>query len=148
MKYLSDMIDVRELRIGNLITGIYTEEVYNETTEEYDEIERRNLCKVLALSSTENDYPIWVECIDKSEAIEYDRFEGIPLTEEWLVKFGFVYSEIKQSFGISCASGLRLSLIDDGVIHVYIGNYPITIQFVHQFMNLFHILTGDELTLI
>ena len=82
----------------------------------------------------------------------YEAVEPIPLTEEWLVKFGF--DEItnvdncdfkeyrmfnKHSFAIQFPCGNEA--------HCYAGNYPIAIKHVHQLQNLYHALTGEELTI-
>jgi hypothetical protein len=74
---------VSELRIGNLVNGIYADNYGHLKIDE-----KETICKVTTLDISDlSDYPIYVE---SDEGIEhFDEFEGIPLTEEWLLKFGF-----------------------------------------------------------
>lgn len=85
---------------------------------------------------------------------DFDRVQGIPLTEEWLVKFGFDKEEAVAtgiavwdefyigSFEIS-NSGTGFS---DWSFLPYQGNV-VKIKYVHQLQNLYFTLTGEELTL-
>ncbi len=57
-------------------------------------------------------------------------FQPIELTEEWLLKMGFTKS--KDSF-----NAFYLELFDD----------VLNIKYVHQLQNLYHALTGEELTI-
>ena len=65
----------------------------------------------------------------------------IPLTEEWLLKFGF--DKIDFQF---IKNGIKLFPIRD---LYYRGNFPIKsdIKYVHQLQNLYFALTGEELTI-
>ncbi len=80
-------------------------------------------------------------------------FEPIPLTEEWLVKFGFEASpflnqNILYSFGI-------LHLLHSDSPNSYGCSFDPEnnnswfreVQFVHQLQNLYFALTGEELTI-
>lgn len=73
-----------------------------------------------------------------------DKVEPIPLTEEWLVKFGFekLYSEYTKGDLM-----IENEYTDKGVWNVSIGKYqsPTDMLFVHQLQNLFFALTGKEL---
>src|SRR5690606_24794976 len=84
----NEMIDVKELRVGNLVLGYCA---YNDENDQEQEI--TNVCKVLSIDSVgAHEYPLWVEAIGKSNDVEeYDGFVPIPLTEEWLRKFNFKY---------------------------------------------------------
>jgi len=78
-----------------------------------------------------------------------EKFETIPLTEEWLTKFGFnrtTYNDpaldIESDFNaeIYYTDDHRLFLHDcDG------GKIGREIQYVHQLQNLYFALTGNEL---
>ena len=98
------------------------------------------------------------ECVDHP-----DRFEPIPLTEEWLVKFGFEkveYDSDKHGYGVEYIlevygiGGFILEYQDDfsivilGVVEE-LGIAPNIDLFkhVHQLQNLYIALTGEELTL-
>lgn len=76
-------------------------------------------------------------------------FEPIPLTEEWLEKFGFEYDQItfqKSLLMISFSSNWDKSTI-------WINSFAFgkierhDVIYVHQLQNLFFALTGEELTL-
>jgi hypothetical protein len=82
-----------------------------------------------------------VENSDGNYAIPSDKLKPIPLTEEWLLKFGF--DKIDFQF---IKNGIKLFPIRD---LYYRGNFPIKsdIKYVHQLQNLFFALTGEELTI-
>ena len=88
--------------------------------------------------------------------------EPIPLTEEWMLKFGFervsekwfcfkdrfyllahshtIYHPVESKYELKF---LDLYLKSDGVQHAMIGS----IKYVHQLQNLYFALTGEELTI-
>jgi hypothetical protein len=78
---------------------------------------------------------------------EYDFFEPIPLTEEWLLKFGFEYISDYESY----IKKFNTEHHSDGVIirknDFVLCDIDIRIQLkhVHQLQNLYFALTGDEL---
>jgi hypothetical protein len=59
----------KELRIGNLVKGTDGNEI----------------CRVEEIQSNGLAFSTEIE----ASWVEIDYFEGIPLTEEWLLKFGF-----------------------------------------------------------
>ena len=61
----------------------------------------------------------------------------IPLTEEWLLKFGF--EKKSHSFVI-----YPVSIKKQGVAYFYVPT-SIHLKYVHQLQNLFHSLTNEEL---
>lgn len=75
-----------------------------------------------------------------------DYFEPIPLTEEWLLRFGFntisdrifFYGNFGYEFGITNRAVLKNEK------HFVL--FP-KIKYVHQLQNLYFALTGEELTL-
>ena len=90
------------------------------------------------LSPTEGEIQIengWQ--IDEGEEVE-----PIPLTEEWLVKFGFE----NNSMNLDEEGFLHLDISFIGGVNVYINDmeYP-NINYVHQIQNLYFALTGQEL---
>lgn len=127
------MIQPQELRLGNIIEGKYTNEEWSDEEDNYIDIQQICICKVVALDSAINtDYSITVETDDNIEY--FDDFVGIPLTEEWLLKFGFS-QEYKSQYTIENKSTLRWK-----------GD-PLKVNSVHQLQNVFFSLTQEELIL-
>jgi hypothetical protein len=96
-----------------------------------------------------------VEAIDGNSIFSYgkwrslDAFEPIPLTEEWLLKFGFEYRKEILFDGwyskLINYNSIRIFKDENGFFKYYSA---ITyIHHVHQLQNLYHALTGEELTL-
>lgn len=121
-----------ELRIGNYIYSLETQNFQRITgvTEEHP-----------FFDSITFDYP------------NYDEIESIPLTEEWILKFGFVYNGWNYYFGkyVFHAQGKK---DNNEFLNTEFGirkeNKIIVISyhinFVHQLQNLYFALTGAELT--
>jgi len=84
-------------------------------------------------------------------------FKPIPLTEEWLIKFGFekkkhIYPDNSKSFDYWFNSWYVRFDIDIGIIiigrlHFQDYQYLDNIKHVHQLQNLYFALTGTELKL-
>jgi hypothetical protein len=127
---------VRELRIGNIIRGKYTD--WDDGSEKYD------TCKVVTLDSVgAAEYPIWVE--GNANVEKYEGFEPEPLTKGWLLKLGFTFSK-ELSFYYKGAHDV--DLYANGVIEFYpFGDEDnsIKINHVHELQNLFFALTNKEL---
>ena len=93
-----------------------------------------------------------IDCHDDVENsyMEYENFEPIPLTEEWLFKFGFENDDDDFLKDIDERTGIHISLKTgryllegyDGVIKI-----PCEIKYVHELQNLYYALTKKELTL-
>ena len=130
----------REFRIGNILTdgkfmftveSIEQEAVWGDIFE-CTKIERPEDCY------DTGDYHFNIENI-----------EGIPLTEEWLLKFGLEWSIFHQA---THKTGFEYDLNS-----LYEGGYSLStfkrehivvekIKYVHQLQNLYFALTGEELT--
>ena len=79
--------------------------------------------------------------------ISINELKPIPLTEEWLLRFGFVKIRgLHLCKGYSLNSGEYLVYIDDRGVYLK-TNKNIFIKYVHQLQNLYFALTGEELTL-
>jgi len=66
----------------------------------------------------------------------------IPLTEEWLVKFGFE----NNSMNLDEEGFLHLDISFIGGVNVYINDMEYShINHVHQLQNLYFALTGEEI---
>ena len=138
---------VRELRIGNYISGIYI----NGDCSEYDSYEENEeLCKVVGIDSVGfSEYNIWVDGLEKSGIENYDSFEPIPITEEWLLKFGFEFNVLTNR---SELDDWRFDITKPANYDGFLlceGSTAITdrIKYVHQLQNLYFAFTGEELVL-
>lgn len=113
-----------ELRIGNLVSY------------------RSNTVVIDTLSSS--DQCIIIDRYFKYAEQHLTNIKPIPLTEEWLVKFGF------NNLNLNC-SNYMFELIHNDMIGYRFSiegqyGYP-EIKYVHQLQNLYFALTGEELTI-
>ena len=71
----------------------------------------------------------------------FDSMQPIPLTEEWLMKFGFE--------ALFSGAGYVKNHVEIGYNHngFYIITSGLKIKYVHQLQNLYFALTGEELTI-
>jgi hypothetical protein len=135
----------RELRIGNLINGIY--HAYDDGIN--DDIQNETICKVVTLDASGNgDYPIYVYSDEDIE--HFSDFEPIPLTEEWLIKFGFSREAKIGGDGIEFRV-YHFDVLTFNTNHLWwykcqpMNDTPL--EYVHQLQNFYFALTGKELTL-
>ena len=119
-------MEAKELRIGNLI-------MFGEL---------RHECKphdILNLYQSE---------IAQREISEY---KPIPLTEEWLVKFGFEKNENETNcehwhFGENPFTHDYMIQLKNTGQGYFFQNWHHRIKYVHQLQNIYFALTGEELT--
>jgi hypothetical protein len=73
-----------------------------------------------------------------------DKYKPIPLTEEWLLKFGF----IKTDYDNFKYYHKGLFQIKHGIKSYWYqsGDLPVKIEYVHQLQNIYFYLVGEELT--
>jgi len=64
----------------------------------------------------------------------------LPLTEEWLIKFGFE----KRSLHYFKKDGIILS-VEDFYYECFLSSNSVIIKYVHQLQNLYFALTNQEL---
>lgn len=87
----------------------------------------------------------------KYDGINYEFIDPIPLTEEWLLKFGFEYNDYYKNYKIKADIYYHSVKLDDGVWcynndYSDAGCYFISeIEYVHQLQNLYFALTQTEL---
>lgn len=86
----------------------------------------------------------WEEC-KNGEDREHITYIPIPLTEEWLKKFGFEFWGSSKIFADRC----DFWCLDKGIEEecFYCKHLEINIVYVHQLQNIYHSLTGEELIL-
>jgi hypothetical protein len=131
-----------ELRIGNLVR------INNDLLPET----RRETCSVYGVNERfDNEFPdstgvISLRNIRNTRTYsQFDEFiEPIPLTEEWLLKFGFKdrYDYWKKG-GVKMVWSSRIVRTGErlGIRHKKCDH----IVYVHQLQNLYFALTGEEL---
>ena len=100
----------------------------------------------------EDNYPITVKSIDESingfNKTYLDIVQPIPLTEDWLLKFGFSHSQKKYYYNgyFVCKINKAFNCL------IYIGNNDYkqlnTVNYVHELQNLYFALVGEELNSI
>ena len=70
-----------------------------------------------------------------------DDYKPIPLTEEWLLKFGFEYNDLNGDSGLWKIPPFQIY----GKYNQFIYDYRLDVNYVHQLQNLYFALTGEEL---
>lgn len=112
------MIKANELRIGNYVST------------EVDEF--------ISIDGT-NKYRIIIE----GDYVSEGYVNPIPLTEEWLLKFGFTKHGFDDPLDLYwCHPNLIGAINERCLIYDY---SRLKIQYVHQLQNLYFALTGEEL---
>jgi len=109
------MIEAKELRIGNFL------QIYDEAFQ-------------------------WG--LDDFRSMEFEHsvgeYEPIPLTEEWLIKFGGVGVEM-EGYPVYYINPFAIEFYEKECV-VHVGrSVEIKINHVHQLQNLYFALTGEEL---
>jgi hypothetical protein len=113
-----------ELRIGNLVA-------YEPTIDDWEEI-------IVKCGNI-------IQC-----EISPDSFTPIPLTEEWLLKFGFKKqldkSFAKNDFSIFLDKRFKTNLfLQENQEDFKWFSYELKVEYIHQLQNLYFALTGEEL---
>lgn len=117
-------MEARELRIGNIIEhgddGIASVSGYG----------------IYQMSTTENG------------GIQYCKdWKPIPLTEEWLLKFGFDKKPTQKIRSWYKKNNIMVSVNVDSLVYYKDVGIENNIKHVHQLQNLYFALTGEELTI-
>jgi hypothetical protein len=90
----------------------------------------------------EEVFEVDAECIKMHMGDDLDdAYRPIPLTEEWLLKFGF---EITDNFQTKDRFQTHKQ---DGIIWFEYGYIVVELNYVHQLQNLYFGLTNEELTI-
>ncbi len=117
----------------------------------------RTLIKKILIEEELSDYAnkplvvteiLHLEINTQIEKFWHRTFEPIPLTEEWLLKLGFEYTEsvlekelpqIGIIFWSAQASNFKVVRFN--------SNFYCSVRYVHELQNLYFAITGKELTL-
>lgn len=117
---MKEKINLRELRIGNYV---------------YDTLGKVN--------------KIDLEAITYIVKEPHNQVKPIPLTEEWLLKFGF-YKSMSWTYAIELKGNLKLVYyLGEKGWSIGFKSYSdfSNLEYVHQLQNLYFALTGNELTI-
>lgn len=130
-------MDKNQFRLGNLI-GF---DDYSDVTFEIIELTSEHLTGAGGKNDT------WINA--------YVSIVPIPITNEWLEKFGFVpqnESSHLRYLGQSYSQCIQLNHTDETTYHLYICSkvedqevFLGTINYVHELQNLYFSLTGEEI---
>lgn len=133
------MVEANELRVGNLVhRNDYVSDLFQIRSISQDRIHAINVVEIDVVNNT-----IYSSDCTLSE------LEPIPLTEEWLLKFGFSVSD-QPSWNVYEIGEWFILLMEKRDTKIILGaladNIPdVEIKFVHQLQNLYFALTGAEL---
>lgn len=79
--------------------------------------------------------------------VDLDRLLGVPITEEWLLRFGFIKKNNTPSIELYIKEDFIVRFDPQDKFQFYINGKYINIDYVHQLQNLYFALTNKELTL-
>ena len=130
-------LKVENLKIDNIVNCVFEEEVFNEHDGGYYTVTNKVEGKVVSLDDTgESDFPIMVET--SLAAYEwYDYFEGLPLTEDWLIKLGFEKAVVIFTIKLNNSDLTIFKYQNDEYFLFYFnGVKELKIEYVHQVQNL------------
>ena len=124
------MIQPHELRIGNMVNTIY------------------GITTIIGVVDNGlEDYAMFI----RTDSGHLHRTDGtkstpIPLTEEWLIKAGFVGNEFK----VFRLNDFKIGLNGDDIVHqqytcIYKQAISVKVKHLHQLQNLYYCLCGEEL---
>jgi len=139
-KMVGSNMEARELRLGNWVT----------TTERGCECDYQ----VIGIGEDFVDlyHPYKCDPFKEAYGVEIPSLRPIPLTEEWLDKFGFEKSDDLGSYEVGLNSPFVALIWNSEEVDLEndFSIEPMTItyrcKYVHQLQNLYFALTGKELT--
>jgi hypothetical protein len=140
-------IELKSLRLGNLVFD--------------DENKIMKVARIETKQYTEwnngDEFSIVIEDILKQNSYYQSLINGIPITEEWLLKLGFNKQYQKGFIGIDVhnsdfvltAPKVMGEWQEGYAYQYYAGNVPKfrELKYIHQLQNLFYSITEVELTL-
>tara|TARA_R110000744_G_scaffold148351_1_gene261363 strand:- start:1985 stop:2344 length:360 start_codon:yes stop_codon:yes gene_type:complete len=116
-------MEAKDLMIGNLLS-------YEQTTHRVISINGKSIRSVWKGNQRIDEYDDFVF-----------HYKPIPLTEEWLLKFGFDNSLVKDIFlALDCNV-----IYDEGKYYFRRRGFQMVINHVHQLQNLYKALTNEDL---
>jgi hypothetical protein len=80
-----------------------------------------------------------------SAIVDVDRLSGIPITERWLLRFGFLKKKTSPSITRYFLNNFCIEFDPQDKFRFYCNGFYIEIHHVNQLQNVFHSLTNQEL---
>lgn len=142
-------MEARELRLNNYVLCQWTEEEFSDEQNDYIDIKKEKVGKVVQLDSTgTQNYSIYVETkSDEGVPIEdFDQILPIPLTQDWLIRFGFTKIP-KMRDDLVFRKGFFEYWLEDSDMYFKDVVIEEDIKYAHQLQNLYLSIVGEELTL-
>ncbi len=153
-------MDAKQLRIGNIVGRGYMNPSPTGSKKQYDPCD----IKSLGIEKVIVNEKLYSKSLIK---MDYSNLKPIPLTEEWLLKFGaekISHFTVSNSIILKLKRNLQLSFGNVGTPNFMVfiqevdGKYISDLMcihnfdyekqmYVHQLQNLYFALTGEELTL-
>ena len=87
---------------------------------------------------------LYIKWTDSTVTYSYDELKPIPLTEDWLKKFGFKKSIYSTKEDTHWNNGEKAIKQRNGIIYLC----DVEIKYIHQLQNLYFALTGKEMAKI
>lgn len=150
---MSDLIELRELRIGNVLLYKGTPHYVTLLSMDIDD-EYQDTIGVTLLGKTTGERADWNRAL-------VDDLKRITLTDDWLKDFGYEWEkdwecEDNETGQKEIVPGDRWHILENGISkgcwlcigernEYYFPPTKITVKYVHQLQNLFFTLTGNEL---
>lgn len=124
------MVQAKELRIGNLVSD-----------------NAGDIVPIIAISQIS----VTVKWEDESNELSFKHIDGVILTQEILVKCGFILDDKKDwgKLSLNGSSNFYIQYLTE-IYHFYIVQFRTAgimphCQYLHQLQNLYYALTGEEL---
>lgn len=101
------------------------------------------------LTNEFREWQVTAEDIPQIEANQghIQEYQGIPLTEEWLLKFGFIRSSHPMPTFVFDSLVIFKPHVNNNFWLLEAAHRSKRFYFVHQLQNLYFALTGTELTI-
>ena len=135
-----EVIDLRELRIGNLLE--YKGQLVSVSCLTLDiDDEYNETIGFVIYGTSSNEHADW----NRALALDLKR---ISLTPEWLERCGFAGSGqfVNGTVEVEGGGDVQIRVIEDEKCKYYIPfNKSIKIEYIHQLQNLYFALTGEAL---
>jgi hypothetical protein len=131
------MINPKELQIGN---RVWESNSFTPGTDDFDEIV---IASINDLDKVIRD--------DQGNGYSYDSLYPIPLTPDWLERCGFVNGDKHRRSEYDGPNNITIGEVsaDSNSFELLGSEWSIgnPFKYVHQLQNLYHSLTGEELTI-